>query len=308
LTLCIEENVLQELITLLELEEIEENIYRGQSQDLGWGTVFGGQVIGQALSAAYRTVSPDRRAHSLHGYFLRMGDVNKPIVYTVDCIRDGKSFNTRRVVAVQYGKAIFNMAASFQEQEEGFEHQIDSPSFPGPEGLASEMELAEANADRIPESIRKIVLCRKPIEIRPVKTMNPFAPQKIPPARQVWFKTIDRIPNDPAVHQYMLAYASDYELIPTALYPHGYSFWQPEIQIASLDHAMWFHREFRMDDWLLYVMHSPVAQGARALCRGDIYTRDGLLVASVAQEGLIRYNPPASDQAGRTNEKDLGKK
>ena len=294
MTVCIEKNVLQELITLLELEEIEENIYRGQSQDLGWGTVFGGQVIGQALSAAYRTVPPGRRAHSLHGYFLRMGDVNKPIVYTVDCIRDGKSFNTRRVVAVQYGKAIFNMAASFQEPEEGFEHQIDSPSFPGPEGLASEMELAEANADRIPESIRKIVLCRKPIEIRPVKTMNPFAPKKIPPARQVWFKTIDRLPNDPAVHQYMLAYASDYGLIPTALYPHGYSFWQPEIQIASLDHAMWFHREFRMDDWIFYVMHSPVAQGARALCRGDIYTRDGLLVASVAQEGLIRYRGKAS--------------
>lgn len=293
MTVCIEENVLQELITLLELEEIEENIYRGQSQDLGWGTVFGGQVIGQALSAAYRTVPPERQAHSLHGYFLRMGDVNKPIVYTVDCIRDGKSFTTRRVVAVQYGKAIFNMAASFQVPEEGFEHQIDSPSFPGPEGLVSEMEMAEAYADRIPESIREIVLCKKPIEIRPVKTMNPFAPQKLPPARQVWFKTIDQLPSNLAVHQYLLAYASDFGLVPTALYPHGYSFWQPEIQIASLDHAMWFHREFRMDDWLLYVMHSPVARGARTLCRGEVYTRDGLLVASVAQEGLIRYRGKA---------------
>ena len=294
MTVCNEKNVLQELITLLELEEIEENIYRGQSQDLGWGTVFGGQVIGQALSAAYRTVPPDRRNHSLHGYFLRMGDVNKPIVYTVDCIRDGKSFNTRRVVAVQYGKAIFNMAASFQVQEESFEHQIAPPSVPGPEGLASEMEKAEAYADRIPESIREIVLGRKPIEIRSVKAMNPFAPEKLPAVRQVWFKTIDRLPDDPAVHQYMLAYASDYGLVPTALYPHGYSFWQPGIQIASLDHAMWFHRDFHMDDWLLYVMQSPVARGGRALCRGEIYTRDGLLVASVAQEGLIRHSGKAA--------------
>jgi acyl-CoA thioesterase II len=287
-TECVEENVLGELLKLLKLEKIEENIFRGQSQDLGFGAVFGGQVLGQALSAAYQTVPNGRRAHSLHGYFLRSGDALKPIVYNVDCIRDGKSFTTRRVVAIQKGRAIFNVAASFQVAEAGFEHQAPAPQVPGPEGITAELELAMRVADRIPEPIRKKILCKKPIEIRPINPNNPFSPEIRAPQRFAWFKAIDRLPDDPVVHQYLLAYASDFGLVGTALYPHGHSFWEPRMQVASLDHAMWFHRDFRMDDWLLYAMESPNASGARGLNNGRIYTRAGNLVASVTQEGLIR--------------------
>jgi acyl-CoA thioesterase-2 len=286
---CSEVNVLRELLQLLKLEQIEENIFRGQSQDLGFGNVYGGQVLGQALSAASQTVPPERRVHSLHSYFLRPGDALRPIVYNVDCIRDGKSFTTRRVVAVQKGRAIFNLAASFQIDESGFEHQDPAPDVPGPEGLASELELANRIADQIPAPIREKLLCRRPIEVRPVNPMNPFAPEKREPVRYNWVKAIDRMPEDPAVHQYLLAYASDYGLVVTSLYPHGQSFWQPAMQVASLDHAMWFHRPFRMDDWLLYAMQSPNACKARGLAYGKVYNREGELVASVAQEGLIRY-------------------
>lgn len=285
---CVEENVLEELLKLLKLEKIEENIFRGQSQDLGFGAVFGGQVLGQALSAAYQTVPEGRRAHSLHSYFLRSGDAQKPIVYNVDCIRDGRSFTTRRVVALQKGRAIFNMAASFQAAESGFDHQSSAPQISGPQGVTPELELAMRIADRIPESIRDKILCKKPIEIRPVNPINPFAPEKRDPQRFVWFKAIDKLPDDPMVHQYLLAYASDFSLVGTSLYPHGHSFWEPQMQVASLDHAMWFHRDFRMDDWLLYAMESPNAFGARGLNNGRIYTRAGKLVASVTQEGLIR--------------------
>ena len=285
---CVEENVLAELLRLLRLEKIEENLFRGQSQDLGFGAVFGGQVLGQALSAAYQTVPEGRRAHSLHGYFLRGGDAQKPIVYNVDCIRDGRSFTTRRVVALQKGHAIFNMAVSFQAAESGFDHQSSAPQVPGPQGITPELELAMRIADRIPESIRDKILCKKPIEIRPVNPINPFAPEKRDPQRFVWFKAIDKLPDDPMVHQYLLAYASDFSLVGTSLYPHGHSFWEPQMQVASLDHAMWFHRDFRMDDWLLYAMESPNAFGARGLNNGRVYTRAGKLVASVTQEGLIR--------------------
>jgi acyl-CoA thioesterase-2 len=285
---CIESNVLQELLNLLKLEKIEENIFRGQSQDLGYGSVYGGQVLGQALSAASQTVPSSRRAHSLHAYFLRMGDATRPIVYEVDCIRDGKSFTTRRVVAIQKGRAIFNMSASFQIDEPGFDHQDSAPQVPGPEGIESELALARKVADKIPAAVRDKILCKKPIEIRPVNPINPFAPEKKDPIRYTWFKTIDTMPDDPAVHQYMLAYASDYGLVITSLYPHGHSYWDPDMQVASLDHAMWFHRDFRMDDWLLYVVVSPNAYKARGLNNGKIFTRDGKLVASVTQEGLIR--------------------
>ncbi len=285
---CVEANVLEELLKLLKLEKIEENIFRGQSQDLGFGSVFGGQVLGQALSAAYRTVPDGRVAHSLHGYFLRSGDALMPIVYNVDCIRDGKSFTTRRVVAVQKGRAIFNMAASFQAGEKGFNHQDHAPTVAGPDGIMPELELAMRVADRIPESIRNKILCKKPIEIRPVNPINPFSPKKQEPRRFNWFKAIDRLPDDPVVHQYLLAYASDFGLVGTALYPHAHSYWEPQMQVASLDHAMWFHRDFRMDDWLLYAMESPNASGSRGLNNGRIYTRAGKLVASVTQEGLIR--------------------
>jgi len=285
---CVEENVLEELLNLLKLEKIEENIFRGQSQDLGFGSVFGGQVLGQALSVAYQTSPAGRVAHSLHSYFLRSGDAFKPIVYNVDCIRDGKSFTTRRVVAVQRGRAIFNLAASFQVVEEGFDHQAQVPDVPGPEGITPELELAMRVADQIPESIRNKILCKKPIEIRPIDPINPFSPEKRAARRFSWFKAIDRLPDDPIVHQYLLAYASDFGLVGTALYPHGHTFWEPAMQVASLDHAMWFHRPFRMDDWLLYAMESPNAAGARGLNIGRIYTRRGDLVASVTQEGLIR--------------------
>ena len=287
---CVEQNVLEQLLELLKLEKIEENIFRGQSQDLGFGSVFGGQVLGQALSAAYQTVMSERQAHSLHAYFLRPGDATRPIVYNVDCIRDGKSFTTRRVVAIQKGRAIFNMSASFQIDEPGFEHQEDPPKVPGPDGIASDRERAKLVADKIPEQIRETILCKKPIEIRSINPMNPFAPEKLPGERYTWFKAIDRMPDNSAVHQYLLAYASDYGLVITSLYPHGHSFWEPDMQVASLDHAMWFHRDFRMDDWLLYVMKSPNAGRARGLCHGQIFTREGKLVASVAQEGLIRYH------------------
>lgn len=288
MSVCSEDNVLEELIRLLKLEKIEENIFRGQSQDLGFGSVFGGQVLGQALSAAYQTIQSDRKAHSLHAYFLRMGDANKPIIYNVDCIRDGKSFTTRRVVAIQKGRAIFNMSASFQIDEPGFDHQDKAPEIIGPEGLESELELATAIADKIPKSIRDKILCKKPIEFRPVNPIDPFSTGIREPVGFTWLKAIDKMPDDFRVHQYMLAYASDFGLVTTSLYPHGHSYWERNMQVASLDHALWFHRDFRMDEWLLYVMESPNAYKAKGLNSGKIFTREGKLVASVSQEGLIR--------------------
>ncbi|MBU2489774.1 MAG: acyl-CoA thioesterase II [Proteobacteria bacterium] len=280
--------VLQELLRLLKLEQIEENIFRGQSQDLGFGNIFGGQVLGQALSAASQTVPVDRPAHSLHGYFMRPGDPRMPIVYQVDPIRDGRSFTTRRVVAIQKGRAIFSMSASFQVVEEGFEHQAPFPEVPGPDGILSELETARAVKDRIPAAIRDKIVCEKPIEIRPVDPVNPFAPDKREPCRYVWFKASGPVPDDLSVHRYLLTYASDFGLVATAMYPHGVTFWDPRIQVASLDHALWFHRDFRMDDWLLYVMESPSASHARGLAMANIFTRQGTLVASAVQEGLVR--------------------
>jgi len=257
---------------------------------LGFGNVFGGQVLGQALSAATQTVSQDRSAHSLHAYFMRPGDPAKPIVYDVDCIRDGKSFTTRRIVAIQKGRAILSMSASFQIDESGFEHQDVMPDdISGPDSLISEVEMARQVQDKIPASIRNQILCTKPIEIRPVNPVNPFAPEKEIPERYVWFKAIHKMPDDLSVHKYLLAYASDFGLVSTSLRPHGKTFWDPQMQVASLDHAMWFHRDFRMDDWLLYVIKSPSASKARGLNHGSIFTRDGRLVASTTQEGLIRY-------------------
>jgi acyl-CoA thioesterase-2 len=288
MTVCYEGNVLEELLWLLKLEKIEENIFRGQSQDLGFGNVFGGQVLGQALSAASRTVSQDLHAHSLHGYFMRAGDATKPIVYTVDCIREGRSFDTRRVVAVQNGTAIFSMAASFHKKEQGYDHQDTMPDVKGPDGIEPEVEMARRLSGKIAPKILEKLLCKKPIEIRVVNPVNPFAPKAMPPEKHVWFRAIDKIPDDAAAHRYMLAYASDFHLVGTSLYPHGKTFWSQDMQVASLDHSIWFHREFRIDDWLLYVMKSPNACKGRGLNIGSIYTRDGALVASVAQEGLIR--------------------
>jgi len=282
-------HVLDELLSLLELEKIEENIFRGRSQDLGFGNIFGGQVLGQGLSAATQTVDGERTVHSLHAYFLLPGDPARPIVYDVDCIRDGKSFTTRRVVAIQNGRAIFNMSMSFHVDEPGFHHQEDPPPVPGPEGIPSELETARSVQDRIPESIRAKLICDRPIEIRPLNPINPFAPEKKEAVRYAWFRATGKMPDDLSVHQYMLAYASDFGLVSTSLYPHGHTFFESAMQVATLDHAMWFHRPFRMDEWLLYAMRSPSASKARGINLGSVYTRDGKLVATTAQEGLIRY-------------------
>jgi acyl-CoA thioesterase-2 len=284
--------VLDELVKLLSLERIEQNLFRGQSQDLGWGTVFGGQVLGQALSAAAQTVPPERHVHSLHAYFLRPGDVSKAIVYDVDRIRDGTSFTTRRVVAIQSGRPIFNMSASFQIDEAGFEHQEAMPAAPAPESLKSEQQLA-AEADWLPPVWRERVTAERPFEIRPVTIVDPLRPTAQPPRRMSWLRTVGKLPDEPALHASLLAYASDHSFIGTALLPHAVSFLTPGMQIASVDHVMWFHRPLRVDDWLLHSMDSPVARGARGLVRGGVYTRDGVLVASTAQEGLIRHRPPA---------------
>jgi acyl-CoA thioesterase-2 len=285
-----EDRVLTELLDLLKLEKIEEIIFRGRSQDLGFGAIFGGQVLGQALSAASQTVDPARSVHSMHGYFLLPGDPQRPIVYEVDPIRDGKSFTTRRVVAIQKGRAIFSMSASFHIAESGFDHPAPPPpDVPGPEGLISDLEKARSVREKIPEPIRVRLTCERPIEIRQVNPVDPFAPEKRKPIRYAWLRAIGPMADDLAVHKYLLAYASDYSFVATSLYPHGHTFWEPEMQVASLDHAMWFHRDFRMDDWLLYVMESPSACCATGMNFGKVFTRDGVLVASTAQEGLIRY-------------------
>ncbi|HET6585280.1 MAG TPA: acyl-CoA thioesterase II [Nannocystaceae bacterium] len=281
-------DVLTELLDLLRLERIEQDLFRGQSQDLGWGNVFGGQVLGQALSAAEQTVEEDRAVHSMHGYFLRVGDAKRPIVYEVDRIRDGKSFTTRRVVAIQGGHAIFSMSASFQRHETGLEHAASMPAASGPEGLPSELELARRHADRIPPAMRTQALADRPIEVRHVDEYDPLQPAVRPPTRMVWYRALGELPDRPSVHQYLLAYASDFNLLGVAMQPHGVSWMNPGMQVASLDHAIWFHRPFRMDEWLLYAIDSPSASGARGLSRGQFFTQDGRLVASVAQEGLIR--------------------
>jgi acyl-CoA thioesterase-2 len=282
-------DVLTELVRLLRLERIEQNIFRGDSQDLGWGAVFGGQVLGQALSAAAQTVPEDRAVHSLHAYFLRQGDASKPIVYLVDPIRDGRSFTTRRVVAHQSGRPVFHLSASFQIDEPGFEHQAPAPlDVPGPDGLQNNRELAHDWAKALPPKLQEMATAPRPIELRPVVPTNPLAPTPQPPLRRIWVRAAGTLPDDPSLHRYLLAYASDFSFLTTALRPHGVSWMSRKMQVASLDHAMWFHRPFRMDEWLLYVIESPSASGARGLVRGSFYTQDGALVASVAQEGLIR--------------------
>ncbi len=289
--------MLGQLIDILDLERIEKNIFRGKSQDPGWGRLFGGQVLGQALAAANRTVSDERTAHSLHGYFLREGAVDVPVVYTVDCIRDGRSFTTRRVVAIQNGRAIFNLSASYQIHEEGLEHQADErPEAPDPEGLRNEQALAKRFFERVPEQVlnsipqalRERATADRPIEIRPVSPVDPVSPPVRPPTRQVWFRANGKLPDDHSLHQHLLAYSSDFHFLATAMQPHGVSWLTPGMQVASLDHAMWFHRPFRMDDWILYDIDSPTSGGARGLVRGRFYNRAGQLVASTVQEGLMR--------------------
>ena len=282
-------HVLDDLVDLLSLEAIEENLFRGRSQDLGFRQLYGGQVLGQSLSAASQTVEEARHVHSLHGYFLRPGDAAMPVVYSVDRVRDGGSFSTRRVTAIQMGQPIFTCSASFQYDEEGFEHQTQMPAVVGPQNLPSEVELFQRIADRLPETIRDKMLCAKPIEMRPVTEEDPFDPKPGDPVKYIWFRADGTLPDVPALHKYMLAYASDFGLLTTSLLPHGKSVWQKDMQIASLDHALWFHGNLRADEWLLYAMDSPWAGNARGFSRGNIYNQAGQLVASSCQEGLIRH-------------------
>jgi acyl-CoA thioesterase II len=284
---------LDSLLRLLDLEPLEHNIYRGTSRDIGSGRVYGGQVLAQALVAARRTVDDSARtAHSLHGYFILPGDIETPIVYFVDRTRDGKSFATRSVTGIQRGSAIFHMAVSFHVPEPGPEHQSAMPEVPDPENLPRELDLVRAVADRIPERLRHIYTQDRPIDFRSVAPNDFFRPERREPAKHVWFRAEGALPDDVLVHQAVLAYASDYGLLGTALLPHGLTFQMPQLQAASLDHALWFHRPFRVDEWLLYTTDSPSMAGARAFTRGSIFTRDGRLVASSAQEGLLRLRDP----------------
>jgi acyl-CoA thioesterase-2 len=277
------------LLHLLELERLEVNIFRGESRDIGSPQVYGGQVLGQALKAAYATVEPDRVAHSLHAYFLRRGDFNAPIVYFVDRSRDGQSFSSRRVTAIQHGEQIFNLSASFQSPEPGLEHQTAMPSVPPPEGLP-EVDLHAALLERMPERLRQFHRRGRPFESRAVKTA---APNPVT-AQYLWIRAVDRVPDDDALQRCLLAYASDFYLLPTATLPHGLDHPDQQFVVASIDHAMWFHRPVRVDDWLLCVTDSPCASGARGFARGSIYDRAGHLVASMAQEGLMRVVPAAA--------------
>jgi acyl-CoA thioesterase-2 len=287
---------LADLLALLELEALEVNLFRGESRDIGSPQVFGGQVLGQALSAAARTVDAARVVHSLHAYFLRRGDSNAPIVYQVDRSLDGHSFSNRRVVAIQHGEQIFNMAASFQVPETGYEHQSDMPKVPPPEGLLSEHDLRLKEIDTMPEQAREWALRPRPIEMRPVQWHGFTKRGKHPPFDNIWIKATGPVPDDVGVQQAMLAYASDMSLLDTALLPHGID-WHSSIQMASLDHAMWFHHPFHVDDWLLYAQDSPSASGARGFNRGAFYTRDGKLVATAVQEGLMRPRPDRKAKA-----------
>jgi acyl-CoA thioesterase-2 len=282
----------EKLLGILDLTQEEEYLFSGDTIDIGSPSVFGGQVLAQALNAATRTVPEDRIVHSLHGYFILAGDKNKPIYYEVDPIRDGRSFTTRRIVARQDGKAIFNMAASYQLEQEGYNHQIEMLNVPPPESLISYPELIREIAKNYNLDPDKILSKNRPIDIRPVERIDPFNPGSRPPFRHVWFKAKDILPVNRQIHSYVLAYASDFNLLLTALLPHDARLFEGKLKLASLDHAMWFHRDFKADEWLLYALDSPSASNARGFCRGNIFSRDGVLVASVAQEGLIRLRKP----------------
>ncbi|MEQ1404616.1 acyl-CoA thioesterase II [Neorhizobium sp. Rsf11] len=279
---------MEQLIATLDLEKLEENLYRGLSPDVGWQRVFGGQVIAQALMAAQRTVQVDRFVHSLHAYFMRPGDPSVPILYQVERIRDGSSFTTRRVVAIQHGKAIFSMSASFQIEEGGYEHQIDMPSVTQPEDLMGEKEFKALFLEHAPEAVRRYWNRERPIEVRPTSLLHYLTRDKLEPRQDIWVRTVGEVPADRHYQAAVLAYLSDMTLLDASLYPHGTSIFDPALQAASLDHAMWFHRPVTFDDWLLYTQDSPSASGARGMTRGSLYTRSGALIASVAQEGLIR--------------------
>jgi acyl-CoA thioesterase-2 len=278
----------QDLLSILDLEQLDLNLFRGRSPQVGWQRVFGGQVVGQALVAAIRTVDASRPPHSMHAYFLLPGDPKVPIIYDVDRMRDGGSFTTRRVTARQHGHPIFSMLVSFHTDEVGLDHQAKMPDVPGPDTLPSEAEVREKILPTMPDPVRRYYERERPIELRPVE-FERYRGKKFPDGKfHVWIKATGRLPDDPAIHRCVLAYTSDMGLLDTALVPHGRTLFEKEFMAASLDHALWLHRPFRADEWLLFAQDSPNLHGSRGFARGLIFTRDGTLVASVAQEGLVR--------------------
>jgi acyl-CoA thioesterase-2 len=283
---------LAELLRLLELERLEVNLFRGESRDIGSPQVFGGQVLGQALRAAYATVEPGRLAHSLHAYFLLRGDFNAPIVYFVDRSRDGRSFTNRRVTAIQHGEQIFNMAASFQLPQSGVEHQLPMPQVPEPETLTDLAALPNETVKRLPPAMRRYYERAQPFEFRLCEPDDLLEARNAPPLQHVWIRAVDRLPDDDALHRCLFAYVSDFHLLNAAARPHAQSFLSGTVLRASIDHAMWFHRPMRVDEWLLYAIDSPSASGARGFARGSVFMRDGRLVGSTAQEGLLRVLEP----------------
>jgi len=287
---------LPELLKLLDLERIEDNLFRGDSRDVGAPQVFGGQVLGQALVAASRTVE-GRQVHSLHAYFLRRGDLSVPIVFEVDRSRDGGSFTSRRVVAIQHGQPILTMSASFQVEEPGLDHQAPMPAAPPPESLRDLAEVEAEVLERMPNKTAGYFRNQRPFEFRAVSPDDYLTREKRPASKLVWFRVIGQLPGDQALHRCLLTYVSDYHLLATATMPHGVNFL--ELQVASIDHAIWFHRDLRVDDWMLYAIDSPSASGGRGFSRGSIYARNGALVATVAQEGLIREHSGWTKPAGQ---------
>jgi acyl-CoA thioesterase II len=288
---------MQELLSILDLEQLEHNLYRGRSPQVGWQRVFGGQVISQALIAAQRTVEGNRPVHSLHCYFMLAGDPAVPIIYQVDRLRDGGSFTTRRVTAIQHGHAIFSLECSFHVIEDGLEHQLTMPTgLPQPEELPTQFELLEASGHAIPENIRRFWARERPLEIKPVIVEHYTTRDKLPPYQHVWVRLTGPVPEDAKLRSALLAYLSDMTLLDTSTFAHGRTGFDPDIQMASLDHAMWFHRMHAMDDWLLYTQDSPNAIGSRGFSRGMLYGRNGALIASTAQEGLVRLRRGAKDK------------
>ena len=281
-------SALAQLIEILDLESLEQNLFRGQTQKQGWQRVYGGLVLAQALAASIRTVEADRVAHSMHGYFLLGGEPGQPIVYDVERVRDGRSFTTRRVKAIQHGRPIFVLSVSFQKLEPGFEHQATMPNVPAPEDLPSEHDLIAAHADKLPENLRSYWSRERPFEMRPLDVSRYVTRTKTSPRQSIWIRATGPIGDDTNLHRCLLAYASDFTLLDTALIAHGKLLFDADVQLASIDHAMWLHGDFRADDWLLYEQESSFAGGARGFCSGKLFTRDGRLVASVTQEGLMR--------------------
>ena len=294
-----QKDAFQELLSLMKLEQIEVNLFRGVSRDIGTKRVFGGQVLAQAVLAASATIE-GLTIHSLHAYFLRSGDPEARIVYDVDRSRDGRSFSSRRVVAIQHGRPIFTLAASFQVDEEGLEHQFEKPDVPNPESLAPVDLMPREDFDHMPQTLQRWLDRFGPFEFRPVQGTDPFKPEPGPPYKALWFRLHGELPNDIGLHRAILAYISDFHLIGTATLPHGISWVSGKLMMASLDHAMWFHRDFKLDDWMLYVCDSPSSSGGRGLARGEIYDRRGRLIASTAQEGVIRVRrTPANNEVDK---------